>query len=139
MLKKGYYFLAIALLITGCKFDEVEEGRLYRSPQPNAGQLQQAIDEYGIKTILNLRSFNPGRSWFDDEVAVVEADIEPKKASKKMLPLEYGHIRIFLPARSYFIDEIMKGIAKAWLLSDYDPCHENQVYDHYERDSDCSR
>lgn len=38
---------------------EVAPGKLYRSAQPNLVLLQQAIDDYGIRTVINLRGGEP--------------------------------------------------------------------------------
>lgn len=50
-------------------FHAVIDGELYRSAQPSAAQLAAWIDQYGIRTVLNLRGENAGRSWYDGEVA----------------------------------------------------------------------
>lgn len=50
-------------------FHPVIEGELYRSAQPSAAQLAEWIDRYGIRTVINLRGENAGRSWYDGEVA----------------------------------------------------------------------
>lgn len=44
------------LLAAGCvNFHAVEEGRMYRSAQPDEEQLSRWIEEYDIKTVLRLR------------------------------------------------------------------------------------
>jgi protein tyrosine/serine phosphatase len=48
----------------------VEDGKLYRSAQLDKAQFEQVINEYGIKSILNLRGDSPGEPWYDDEIAV---------------------------------------------------------------------
>jgi protein tyrosine phosphatase (PTP) superfamily phosphohydrolase (DUF442 family) len=50
-------------------FHVVEEGRLYRSAQPEGDQLAHVIAEFGIKTVLNLRGPNAGEPWYDAETA----------------------------------------------------------------------
>lgn len=54
--------LAILSAFLGCtrsmpeNFDCVEEGILYRSGQPGAKALERMVGQFGIKTIVNLRS-----------------------------------------------------------------------------------
>lgn len=68
------YFLLFALpfLLISCRFYEVDPGRLYRSQQPTAEDLQKYIDENGIKTVINLRGENVGEKWYDEEAAVAK-------------------------------------------------------------------
>ncbi len=47
-------------------------GEVFRSPQFGKRALQQAIDEYGIRSVLNLRGRGQGRTWYGDERAVCE-------------------------------------------------------------------
>ena len=54
-------------------FNTVTEGKLYRSAQLTKNELGRAIQEHGIRSILNLRGGHPGQNWYDDEVAVSEA------------------------------------------------------------------
>lgn len=44
-------------------------GEAYRSGQMNAKQLARTIQDYGIKSILNLRGENPTTSWHQAEIA----------------------------------------------------------------------
>jgi protein tyrosine/serine phosphatase len=53
-------------------FHAIEEGQAYRSAQPRERELRHIIDEYGIKTVINLRGENKGKSWYDMEVAVCQ-------------------------------------------------------------------
>ena len=48
----------------------VEPGRLYRAAQLNGTALENVLDRYGIRTVINLRGGNQGRDWYDDEVSV---------------------------------------------------------------------
>ena len=50
-------------------FHTVTEGTLYRSAQLSRRELQAAIRDHGIRSILNLRGAHPGQSWYDDEIA----------------------------------------------------------------------
>ncbi len=51
-------------------FHAVEEGKAYRSAQPRPDELRQLIDDFGIKTVINLRGENAGETWYDGEVKV---------------------------------------------------------------------
>jgi protein tyrosine/serine phosphatase len=50
-------------------FYPVVAGQVYRSSQPSAAAIAEFHSEYGIKTIINLRGDNSGRTWYDSEVA----------------------------------------------------------------------
>ncbi|MGL4465808.1 MAG: hypothetical protein ACRC1K_26955 [Planctomycetia bacterium] len=50
----------------------VEEGALYRSGQLSSKQLENAIGEQKIRTVVNLRGVQPGARWYKDEVEVCE-------------------------------------------------------------------
>ena len=49
-------------------FHEVDPGKFYRSAQLTGDEFSEAIRDYGIKTIINLRGASPGEGWYDDEV-----------------------------------------------------------------------
>lgn len=51
-------------------FREVDEGRFYRSGQLSDAQLMRVIDEYQIRTIINLRGEDLGDEWYQRERAV---------------------------------------------------------------------
>jgi protein tyrosine/serine phosphatase len=59
---------ALYLLATE-NFHTVVTGQLYRSGQMNAAQFSQVIQEYHIKSILNLRGENPTTAWHRAELA----------------------------------------------------------------------
>jgi protein tyrosine/serine phosphatase len=68
-------------------FHAIEEGKAYRSAQPNPLQLANAIEAYDIKTVINLRGPNPGEPWYDRQIETCEAmNVEmidhPMSASK---------------------------------------------------------
>lgn len=63
----GAAYLA-ALRLTG-NFNTVIDGEFYRSGQITAQQLDDYVERYGIKTIVNLRGVNAGTSWYDKELA----------------------------------------------------------------------
>ena len=52
----------------------VEEGVMYGSRQMSGRAFERAFDEYGIRTVVNFRSSNPGTDWYDEEVAACEAN-----------------------------------------------------------------
>jgi protein tyrosine phosphatase (PTP) superfamily phosphohydrolase (DUF442 family) len=69
----GILIVAIcSVSLAGCRFDEVDEGKFYRSQQLSAKNYEKAIKTYGIKTIINLRGKNTGKDWYDEERAVSE-------------------------------------------------------------------
>ncbi len=53
-------------------FYAVVPGTIYRSAQPRARDLARTIEQCGIKTVLNLRGVNAGKSWYDEEARIVE-------------------------------------------------------------------
>ena len=60
------------MILSSCRLAQVQKGQVYRSPQPKGNDLQRAIDELGIKTIINLRGENSGEDWYDDEKRVAD-------------------------------------------------------------------
>ena len=73
-----------ALQIAG-NFHTVEAGRLYRSAQPGAQDLEVYVRTLGIKSVINLRGRHPGEPWYEDEM----------RASNE---LGLQHIDLALPA-----------------------------------------
>lgn len=71
-------YLILLLILTSCRvsknFHEVDAGQYYRSAQLKGHEIQRAIDELGIKTIINLRGGNRDDEWYQDERAVAEAN-----------------------------------------------------------------
>lgn len=51
-------------------FHEVDPGKFYRSAQLTGDEFADAIERFGIKTIINLRGAGPGEAWYDDEARV---------------------------------------------------------------------
>jgi protein tyrosine phosphatase (PTP) superfamily phosphohydrolase (DUF442 family) len=51
----------------------VEAGRLYRCGQAPPEVVARAIDERGIRTVVNLRGADPDADWWREERAAVEA------------------------------------------------------------------
>lgn len=50
-------------------FYAIEEGKAFRSSQLSGEALGWVIDRHAIKTVVNLRGPNPGKPWYDQEVA----------------------------------------------------------------------
>jgi protein tyrosine/serine phosphatase len=53
-------------------FHEVEPGQLYRSAQLTGAELDEIIQTYNIKSVVNLRGEAPGQWWYDDEKTVAD-------------------------------------------------------------------
>lgn len=70
-MRKHIFFLFLLLVLAGCNFHEVDRGQLYRSPQLDKEQFQEAIDKLGVKTIINLRG-DSDKAWYKDEVLVAK-------------------------------------------------------------------
>jgi protein tyrosine/serine phosphatase len=60
--------------IAGKNFHVVHENALYRSAQLERQELEQVIDLFKIKTVINLRGERPGAKWYDDELDVTSAN-----------------------------------------------------------------
>ena len=86
LLLSGAYLAALQL--TG-NFHTVVAGEFYRSAQPTAAQIAKDVQEYGIRTIVNLRGGRPGEDFYDSEIAeskelgITHIDF-PLSASKKL-------------------------------------------------------
>lgn len=63
----------LGLHITG-NVHAVEPGVLYRSAQLDGPELEAVINKYAIRTVINLRGPNKGRSWYDEEIAESRKD-----------------------------------------------------------------
>ncbi|MGF9563203.1 dual specificity protein phosphatase family protein [Neorhizobium sp. JUb45] len=59
----------IGLLHLSGNFHTVISGELYRSAQPTPDQIERYAQQYGIRTIVNLRGENDSQAWYTDEVA----------------------------------------------------------------------
>ena len=51
-------------------FDEVVQGRLYRSAQPD-DRLDKWIEEHNIRSVLNLRGGKPAYDWYNQELKTI--------------------------------------------------------------------
>ena len=68
----GLAFYLCGIQASG-NFAIVVEGEVYRSTQITAKRLAQYRDDYGIRTVLNLRGSSPGSPWYDEEVTATSA------------------------------------------------------------------
>jgi undecaprenyl-diphosphatase len=59
---------------SGGNLHPVEAGVVYRSAQLSGEGLDHVFREYGIRSVLNLRGNNAGKSWYDDEVRTARGD-----------------------------------------------------------------
>lgn len=71
--------LATACSLTGCaavdgNFKTVEKNQLYRSGQLTGDLLQRRIQMHDIKTVISMRSESPDERWYQNEIAVCEAN-----------------------------------------------------------------
>ena len=51
-------------------FHPVYDHQVYRSAQLSDNQLREKIEQYGIRSVLNLRGRKPDERWYRDEMAV---------------------------------------------------------------------
>jgi hypothetical protein len=50
-----------------CNLHAVEDGKVYRSGQMPAEQLERFVKQAGIRSVINLRGENIGQGWYDQE------------------------------------------------------------------------
>src|SRR5262245_45947964 len=55
-------------ILLGGNFHTVLPGRVYRSAQPSMAWMQRIIENYQIRTIINLRGDNVGEPWYHAEL-----------------------------------------------------------------------
>ncbi len=58
----------VAVNVQG-NFHPITPGEAYRSGQLNSHQLARYVEQYKIKSVLNLRGSHPGEDWYEDELA----------------------------------------------------------------------
>jgi protein tyrosine phosphatase (PTP) superfamily phosphohydrolase (DUF442 family) len=51
---------------------EVIPGEIYRSGQLSASELEDAVERWGVRSVLNLRGAAPGSEWYEAEWEVVK-------------------------------------------------------------------
>jgi protein tyrosine phosphatase (PTP) superfamily phosphohydrolase (DUF442 family) len=69
----GFLIVVIITVVRGTlgsNFHTVVPGRVYRSAQPTAPELEAMIREEGIRTVINLRGSCPPNEWYLDECRV---------------------------------------------------------------------
>jgi protein tyrosine/serine phosphatase len=71
-LPAGLGLYLAGLQLTG-NVHTVEPGALYRSAQLGESALTDVIDDYHIKSVINLRGADPQASWYRSEIAVSRA------------------------------------------------------------------
>ncbi len=71
-LPAGLGIYLAGLQLTG-NIHTVEPGALYRSAQLGESALTDVIDDYHIKSVINLRGADPRASWYRSEIAVSQA------------------------------------------------------------------
>ncbi len=76
---------------TALNFHVLEEGRAYRSAQPFLTDIKDVVEEYGVKTIINLRGAQPGEFEYEQEREIARAlgvELENIGMSARRLPHE---------------------------------------------------
>ncbi len=68
----GALLVYVFSTINNANFHVIVGGEAYRSGQTNTQQLTRAIQNYGIKSILNLRGENLSSEWHQKEIATTE-------------------------------------------------------------------
>lgn len=63
----GLVLLEVCRVSVGQNFHEVLPGKVYRSAQMSGSELEQAILQHGIRTVVNLRGCCAGMPWYDEE------------------------------------------------------------------------
>ena len=73
-------------------FHVVADGQFYRSGELKPAQLEKFVQQYGLRSILNLEGDKAGRQWYDDELAASArlgiAHFDYHLSAKKMLTPE---------------------------------------------------
>ena len=62
------FFVWLGYMLVGGNFFTVEDGMIYRSAQPSRAMIEKYHDEYGIKSIINLRGKHTEEDWYNEEV-----------------------------------------------------------------------
>ena len=73
--QRSAVIVALGVLLCGCgaNFGVVEDGQLYRSAQLGKNGLEDAIENWGIRTVVNLRGSPEGERWYENEKKVTES------------------------------------------------------------------
>ncbi|MFK0165377.1 dual specificity protein phosphatase family protein [Rhizobium sp. NPDC090279] len=102
----GFY----AHMLWTTNFHPVIAGELYRSSQPSPATIAELQKQYGIKTIINLRGYNSGRHWYDNEVA------EAKELNIGHIDFHMSSGRELTQAQAAQLVEIMRDAPKPILI-----------------------
>lgn len=69
VLEKRGYFIILALLPAGCAtVRPVQEQTVYRCGPLSKQSLQDCLKNQHVKTVVNLRGFEPGQSWYQEQI-----------------------------------------------------------------------
>lgn len=113
----------LALPLLTANFHTVVAGELYRSAQPSPDELARYHVDFGVATILNLRGANPGKPWYDEEIAAARklgvTVIEiPLSASYELSPSEVeGVIAAMTSAQKPLLVHCKSGADRSGLAS----------------------
>ncbi|MDL2398522.1 dual specificity protein phosphatase family protein [Rhizobium mayense] len=102
----GFY----AHMLWTTNFHPVIAGQVYRSSQPSAATIAELQKQYGIKTIINLRGDNSGRSWYDREVA------QAKELNINHIDFKMSASRELTQGQAAQLVEIMRDAPKPLLI-----------------------
>ncbi|MFQ5790954.1 MAG: tyrosine-protein phosphatase [Acidobacteriota bacterium] len=102
-------WLVIATLapgVVGRNFHAVVPAAVYRSGQLNGVQLEEAIERFGLKAIINLRGHKPDRHWYQQQaqiaqergLAMADLNLTPKRLPPAPAVLELIQLLESLPA-----------------------------------------
>jgi len=90
-------------------FHEVIPGQLYRSAQPGTAVIDEAVERYGIKTIVNLRNEKRG-GWYAEEAAAAE------KNGVTLINYPLSSAEVVSVAESEDLAEVMRTAQKPILI-----------------------
>lgn len=80
--------LHAAYVLGGSNFRTVIPGQVYRCRQPSPERLTRLVEQYGIRTVINLRGCCPGTAWYQQE-SETTADLD---ISQEDLSLSAGRL-----------------------------------------------
>jgi len=99
-----FLILEIVRMTVGPNWHVIVPQELYRSAQLSESELQTAVDRFGIKTIINLRSKCPWESWYRDEACVSE------QRNVKLINLNFS---AYLPPPPQELQKLWKALETA--------------------------
>ena len=94
--------------LTG-NFHEVLPGELYRSAQPSGKDVKKYAQQFGIKTILNLRDEDQGGWYHDEKNATDESNI-------KLIDFPLSSSKVLSQERAEQLAQIMRDAPKPLLI-----------------------